>query len=1141
MSKGRRLYTVLFFFLFFVLLASSIASYAQAPLQFVSIAPCRVVDTRGAPGPFGGPTMDANTERDFAIPQGPCSNIPSIAAAYSVNVTVVPWQGLNYLTIWPTGQTMPVVSTLNSYDGRVKANAAIVPAGSPNESVSVYVTNKTDVIIDIDGYFAAPGTPDVTTLPFFPLTPCRVVDTRGPTGPLGGPYLEGGSTPRIFPVLSSNCNIPDSAQAYSLNMTAIPHKTLNYLTVWPTGESQPTVSTINAPTGTVVANAAIVPVGTQGSIDVYVTDDIDLLIDVDGFFAPASSNPNPLSLYNLAPCRVLDTRPPHGNGAFSGAIPVSVLTSNCNVPGAQGYVFNATVVPNGGPMGYLSLWPDAEGQPVVSTLNAYDGAVTSNMAIVPTLNGDIDAYAFNSTNLIMDIFGYFAPITALNVTTSSLPSGAVGYSYSATLLAAGGVPPYTWSVTSGNLPPGLQLNAGTGAISGVPTMPVDNDQITVQAADSETPAATAQASLSITVSSSISLLQITTTTLPSGSQNTPYTVALAATGGLTPYMWSIASGSLPPGLNLNAGTGAITGTPSGAGVSNFEVQVTDAESPAQASVEPLSIMISPAVPLSISTTTLPSGTAGTPYSEPITAIGGVYPYTWSVTGGKIPDGLTLNTSTGVVSGTPQNVGTSQFTVQVTDSETPPVQSAPAQISLTINSPGGGGNPGLLSGNYAFYLNGFNSSGAWTLAGSFISNGNGSITSGVIDYNSVPGPPVPGVAITGTYAISSVNVNTMTIRGSGWGPMTLAFTLDSTGNGRVIEYDDATGQGSRGSGPLRKATASAFSLSALNGGWAFGLTGADNAGRFVNAGAVSLNSSGSMTNGQCDTNEAGSYSTCTFSGTISAVNSQTGRATAAIQSSNGATHEVIYVVSASEMLMAQSDSDINGPPIQVGEVLKQSGTFSNGSLNGLAVMYTQEIHGGDGLDRSQAGIVSFDGRGNYDVSVFDEDQAGTIVQDPPFQGTYTVQSNGAVNLQQTGKSPIAGFLISQNKAFFVNEGSSTTFGMLEPQTGGPFSNASMSGSYAAGSLPPLDYANASTDIFLGTADGQGNLNVNGASSNAGGIDQYFGVPVTYSIASNGRGTAIAQGDSGPSIVYMISPSRAVIMHPEQGADMDVMQH
>ncbi len=368
-------------------------------LQFIPVTPCRVADTRWPAGPFGGPELAANTSRAFDIPQSACG-IPSTAVAYSVNVTVVPSGFLNYLTLWPTGETQPLVSTLNS-DGRVKANAAITPAGT-NGGVSVFVSDETQVILDIDGYFVPAGT--TSALAFYPLTPCRVTDTRQATGPLGGPSISGGSS-RSFPVQSSSCGIPATAKAYSLNVTAVPHKTLNYLTIWPTGEAQPNVSTLNAPTGTVVANAAIVPAGTSGAISIFVSDDSDVILDVNGYFAPPTTSG--LSLYPVTPCRVIDTR--SGAGAFNGVLAVDVETSSCAPPSAaQGYVLNATVVPPG-PLDYLTLWPAGEAQPYVSTLNALDGAITSNMAIVPTTNGSIDAFASNPTNLILDLSGYFAP------------------------------------------------------------------------------------------------------------------------------------------------------------------------------------------------------------------------------------------------------------------------------------------------------------------------------------------------------------------------------------------------------------------------------------------------------------------------------------------------------------------------------------------------------------------------------------------------------------------------------------------------------------------------------------------------------------------------------------------------------------
>jgi uncharacterized repeat protein (TIGR03803 family) len=366
-------------------------------LGFVPVTPCRLVDTRQGNNPIQG-----GTSRNFDIAQLGGCGIPSGEAAYSLNVTVVPHGRLGFLTVWPAGLAQPATSTLNS-DGRIKAVATIVQAGA-SDSISVYASNTTDLILDIDGYFT---TPSGQTLQFYPLTPCRVVDTRNPVGPLGGPALLARAE-RDFPVLSSSCDIPASARAYSMNFTVVPNPSgqfLTYLTVWPEGGMQPVVSTLNNPTATTVANAGLVPAGTSGGIAVYPSQTTDLIVDINGYFAPAGTGG--LSLYPAPPCRVIDTR--NGHGAFMGELTVNVEGSACAPPStAEAYVFNATVVPTAN-LGFLTLWPDGQTRPTASTLNAPDGAITSNMAIVPTTNGSIDAYASQSTQMLLDILSYFAP------------------------------------------------------------------------------------------------------------------------------------------------------------------------------------------------------------------------------------------------------------------------------------------------------------------------------------------------------------------------------------------------------------------------------------------------------------------------------------------------------------------------------------------------------------------------------------------------------------------------------------------------------------------------------------------------------------------------------------------------------------
>jgi hypothetical protein len=370
------------------------------PLQFVAVTPCRIADTRNLTGAFGGPELAAAATRTFDIPQSTC-DIPSTAVAYSLNATVVPIQGLGFLTMWPAGKAQPLVSTLNS-DGRVKANATITPAGTSG-GISVYASDATQLILDIDGYFVPAGM-SASGLEFFPLTPCRVADTRNATGALGGPSLAANGS-RGFPVQSSACGIPSTAKAYSFNVTAVPHNALGFLTAWPSGQAQPVVSSLNSSTGAVTANAAIVPAGADGDVSIFVSDASDVILDVNGYFAaPATGG---LSLYTVTPCRALDTR--SSSGVFDGTLAEDIETSACTPPTtARDYVLNATVVPVD-MLNYLTLWATGGAQPDVSTLNASDGAVTSNMAIVPTANGSIDVFSTDSTQLILDISGYFAP------------------------------------------------------------------------------------------------------------------------------------------------------------------------------------------------------------------------------------------------------------------------------------------------------------------------------------------------------------------------------------------------------------------------------------------------------------------------------------------------------------------------------------------------------------------------------------------------------------------------------------------------------------------------------------------------------------------------------------------------------------
>ena len=365
------------------------------------------------------------------------------------------------------------------------------------------------------------------------------------------------------------------------------------------------------------------------------------------------------------------------------ATPAPAITTTSLADGTVGTAYSATLQASGG-AGALT-WSLASGSTLPAGLSLSSSgtisgtptsAATTSFTVKVTDSSGAQGGASSVTQKLSVTIN-----PSLVITTTSLPNGLVGAAYSATLGSSGGVGTITWSLSSGSLPAGLTLS-GAGAISGTPTT-AGSSTFTVQAKDSGTPQQTVQQPLSITVYSG---LTVTTTSLPNGTVNSAYSATLKSAGGTNPITWTVSQGGLPAGLSLSS-SGTISGTPTAAGMANFTVSATDSSTPPQTKTQALSITINP--PLSITTTSLPAGTVATAYSANIQTSGGTLPFTWTVSAGTLPAGLTLtgnSSGEGVISGTPSAYGSYTFTVTATDSSSP-AQSVNQQFTLIINNVG----------------------------------------------------------------------------------------------------------------------------------------------------------------------------------------------------------------------------------------------------------------------------------------------------------------------------------------------------------------------------------------------------------------------------------------------------------------------
>ncbi|MGC2112358.1 MAG: Ig domain-containing protein [Candidatus Korobacteraceae bacterium] len=565
-------------------------------------------------------------------------------------------------------------------------------------------------------------------------------------------------------------------------------------------------------------------------------------------------------------------------------------------------------------------------------------------------------------------------------------------------------------------------------------------------------------------------LNISNFSLQNGVVNVQYRQVLLASGGVQPYTWTLTTGTLPPGLSL-ASNGVISGMPSVvSGVTypntyNFTVKVTDSQTPTAAvNTFITAITVNPA--LSLTPATLMPGTVNTGYSATVAATGGLTPYSYTLASGSLPDGLTLTTTTpqngpaiGTISGTPTTAGTFIFTIEATDAVS---ETATAAFSITI--------VGKLEGNYVIYLNGFQNGQPFYMAGSFVADGNGRITSGLFDQTGPTGVITSALLFAGVYNIpKNSNFGTMTLN-TQLGVYDFDILISTAGDSRVILADNNL----YGSGLIKQQTISA--LPSNGGNFAFGLSGVDAGGnRYANAGALAINSALAVTGGEEDSNDNGTVSSqvSIIGGSLATpIDPNTGRGTATLTTAAGTTNYAFYVVSSSELEGVETD---NAPRGQI-SILQQGaagitgggGSFTNGNLNGQAIMQLNALTGGS--PDVSLGVATFDGAGNIARTdglygfFTDENSGGTLTQNG-FNGTYNVDPScgatlttacGRVTVMGIGTNQPVWYLVSKNQGFVVGSDPSVTAGTFVQQTvpATGFSIGTILGSYLAATSQPV---------------------------------------------------------------------------------------
>jgi hypothetical protein len=455
--QGRWAFLGLVTLLSGVVVGLSTVSTARAAISgdtYVGLTPQRLLDTR-----VSGQTMGPGTSLNLSV--AGTADVPVNAEAVAINVTVTDTTAASYLTVYPTGEAMPLSSDLNWTGNQTVANLAIVPVGTDGDLTIYNANGSADVVVDLQGYFVPGGGGGGD---YVPLTPDRITDTRAGSGyPYAGDTLQPATTLDIQ--VAGEAGVPSiGAEAAVLNVTATNTTMASFLSVFPAGSGNPDTSSLNWTAGTTVANRVVVPLGPAGQVSLF--NDLgsaDVVVDVSGYFTAGASSLAGASLYYpVSPTRVLDTRV-DGNEMDAASYLGQQFGGTDGVSDqATAIVANLTSTDTTS-AGYYALTPQMT-PPSTSDLNWPAGRTVANLDIA-SLNDEGDAYLYNSqgsADAVIDVFGYFVPLdpssnlaaspcTSIALTTSEpeIGGGAVDATASATCPAGSSVQYTYWYLAPG--------------------------------------------------------------------------------------------------------------------------------------------------------------------------------------------------------------------------------------------------------------------------------------------------------------------------------------------------------------------------------------------------------------------------------------------------------------------------------------------------------------------------------------------------------------------------------------------------------------------------------------------------------------------------------------------------------------------